>query len=193
MIRLRAVILPLVLLQPSLSAQSAKYPQNGTDAKVDLNLARREIQKVEGVINNVINSTFSNSRFALAQKAKGAYLPGYGVMFNFLVNIHLAVIETPFGNTPRYPEMMPEEKKKRIEEIKEKLVRVLFDHGEGLRQVRKDESVTIVAFVEDRNFPDEESQSKTIVLRSYKKDLDELARKENRWKELRQRMEIIEY
>ncbi len=191
--RMHTVLLALVLGHSPLSAQSAKGPQNGTDAKVDFNLARREIQNVEGIINSVINSTFSSSPFALAQKARGAYLPGYGITFNFLVNIHRAVIATPFGDTRRFPEMMPEEKKKRIEEIKEKLVRLLFDHGDGLRQLRKDESVTIVAFIEDRNFPDEENQNKTIVLRAYKKDLDELAHKENRWKELKQRMEIIEY
>ena len=72
-------------------------------------------------------------------------------------------------------------------------MRVLADYGDGLRQVRKDESVTIVAFIEDRTFPDEENQNKTIVLRAYKRDLDDLARRENRWKELKLRMEIIEY
>ena len=193
MTRLLTVILNLFLMAPLLPAQSVKSPQSGADAKVDFNLTRREIQNVEGVINSVINSTFSSSPFALAQKARGAYLPGYGIAFNFLVNIHRAVINTPFGDSRRYPEILPEEKKRKIEEIKEKLVRVLADYGDGLRQVRKDESVTIVAFIEDRNFPDEENQNKTIVLRAYKRDLDDLARKENRWRELKQRMEIIEY
>jgi len=167
--------------------------QNSTDIRIDYNLARREIQTLEAVINGVINSMFSNSPFVLAQKTKGAYLKGYGFTFNFLVDIHRAVINTPFGTARVYPEMMLEEKKKRIEEIKEKLARVIFDSGNGLRQLPKDESVTIVAFLQDRSFPDEESISRTIVMRAFKKDIDELARKENRFKDLKQRIEVIEY
>jgi hypothetical protein len=167
--------------------------QNSPDIRIDYNLARREIQALEAAINGVINSMFSNSPFALTQKTKGAYLKGYGFTFNFLVDIHRAVINTPFGTARVYPEIMLEEKKKRIEEIKEKLARVIFDSGDGLRQLPRDESVTIVAFLQDRSFPDEESISRTIVMRAFKKDIDELARKENRFKELKQRIEVIEY
>jgi hypothetical protein len=167
--------------------------QNSPDIRIDYNLARREIQALEAAINGVINSMFSNSPFALTQKTKGAYLKGYGFTFNFLVDIHRAVINTPFGTARVYPEIMLEEKKKRIEEIKEKLARVIFDSGDGLRQLPRDESVTIVAFFQDRSFPDEESISRTIVMRAFKKDIDELARKENRFKELKQRIEVIEY
>jgi len=59
--------------------------------------------------------------------------------------------------------------------------------------VSRDESVSIIAFFEDRNFPDEESQSKTIVLSAKKRDLEELARKEDRLKEFKQRMKTVEY
>lgn len=166
--------------------------QNGVNPRVDYSLARREIRALEVTINAMISSTFSNP-FSLVQKTKGVYLQGYGVTFNFLVNIHTALVMTPFGETRANKEISPEEKKRRIEEIKNKLVRVLLDHGDELRQLRKEESVTIVAFIEDRNFPDEESQNKTIVLRAFKRDLDELARREDRWPELKQRMEIIEY
>jgi hypothetical protein len=172
---------------------SRQSTQNSADIRIDYNLARREIQSLEAAINGVINSMFSNSPFALTQKAKGAYLKGYGFIFNFLVDIHRAVINTPFGTARVYPEMMLEEKKKRIEEVKEKLARVIFDSGDGLRQLPKDESVTIVAFLQDRSFPDEESISRTIVMRASKKDIDELAHKENRFKELKQRIEVIEY
>jgi hypothetical protein len=175
------------------SGQSPRGAQNSTDARIDYNLARREIQTLEAVINGVINSMFSNSPFALTQKTKGAYLKGYGFTFDFLVDIHRAVINTPFGTARVYPEMMLEEKKKRIEEVKEKLARVIFDSGDGLRQLPRDESVTIVAFFQDRSFPDEESISRTIVMRAFKKDIDELSRKENRFKELKQRIEVIEY
>jgi hypothetical protein len=173
--------------------QSGRGPQEGAEGKVDYNTARREIAGLEAAINTVIGSTFTGP-FALVYKPKGVYLQGYGVMFDFLVNIHRAVLNTPFGEF-RDPqkEITVEQKKRRIEELKEKLVRLLLERGDTLRQLRRDESVTIVAFVEDRNFPGDDTQNKTIVLRAFKRDLDELARKENASKELTRRMEIVEY
>jgi hypothetical protein len=173
--------------------QSVRPYQDAPDARIDYTSARREIQSFEVAVHNAISSTFTGP-FGLVQKPKGVYLQGYGVMFDFLVNIHRAVLNTPFGEfTDREKQMTPEQKKRRIEELKEKLVRVLLERGEALRQLRRDESVTIVAFFEDRNFPGEANQNRTIVLRAYKRDLDELGRKENGSKELVRRMEIVEY
>jgi len=172
--------------------QAGRGPQEG-EVKIDYNSARREIAGLETAINSLIGSMFSGP-FALVGKTKGVYLQGYGVMFDFLVNIHRAVLNTPFGEyRDRDKEITPEQKKRRLEELKEKLVRLLVERGDALRMLRKEDSVTIVAFVEDRNFPGDESQNKTIVLRAFKKDLDELARRDNGSKELTRRMEIVEY
>jgi hypothetical protein len=163
-----------------------------TEAKIDLASARREIQNFEVIINGVLNESFKNP-FGLVQEPKGAYLPGYGHMFSFLVNIHRAVINTPFGKYTRKNPIGPEEKKKRIEDIKDKLIRLLLDQGDGFRQVGNDESVTIVAFFEDRNFPEETSQNRTIVLSATKKNLKEYAKKQDQWEAFKQRMTIVEY
>jgi hypothetical protein len=180
-----------IFLIPTLGAQSPRAPQSGAEARVDYNLARREIQNMESVIDTLVSSSFSNP-FAVVHKTKGVYLQGYGITFNFLVNINRAGIKTPFG-VVKGREITPDEKRKRIEEVKDKLVRILVDHGDTLSQLRKEESATIVGFFEDRRLLDEENHDKTLVLRAFKKDLEELARKEHRWKELKQRMEIIEY
>jgi hypothetical protein len=167
--------------------------QDSAETKIDYAFAQQDILKFELVVNDVINSTFSSSPFAVVQKAKGAYLPGYGISLSFLINIHTAVINTPFGQIQRRAEVSPEMKKKRIEELKDKLIRVLQDNGDNFRQLRKEDNVTIVAFIEDRNFPDEPSANRTIVLSAFKRDLDELGRKTDRVKEFRQRMKIVEY
>ncbi len=180
------------LLTP-LEARTPRPPQESAEVKVDYAATRREIQRFEGILNNVITSTFSSSPFALVQKPKGVYLQGYGVELSFLINIHRAVINTPFGEYRQGVDVTPELKKRRIEDLKEKLVKVLLDNGDSLHQLRKDEVVTIVAFFEDRNFPDEPSENKTLILSMQKKDLDELARKDDRLSEFKQRMKIVEY
>jgi len=165
----RAIYLSYLLALALLAIPSAAGGQEAAraGAKVDLASARLEIQNFEEII--------------------------YGDMFSFLVNIHRAVINTPFGKYTRKNPISTEEKKERIEDIKDKLIRLLMNRGVDLRQVRTDESVTIVAFFEDRNFPEETSQNRTIVLSATKKDLDEYAKKQDKWQEFKERMTIVEY
>jgi hypothetical protein len=176
----------------TLFAQAARGPQD-VDLKVDYSVARREITAFENVLSGVVVSTFSSSPFALVQKPKGVYLPGYGVTFNFLVNVHRAVIDTPFGQIRNRNDATPELKKKIIEDLKDKLIRALLDNGDSLKQLRREDSISIVAFTEDLNFPDEPNQNKTIILTVVKKDFEDVARKDDKWKEFKQRMKIVEY
>jgi hypothetical protein len=185
-------LLALGLVPLTLNAQATGAPQEGTEMKVDMESTRREIQGFETVIDGAIRDTFSNP-FGLVNKPKGAYLPGYGQIFNFVVNIQRAVIKTPFGEYRSGQTVTPTEKKQRIEDLKDRLVRVLLDQGDNLSQLGATECITIIAFFEDRNFPDEEKQDRTVVLTASRKDLNEWAHKADRWKEFKQRMKIIEY
>ncbi|NLT67704.1 MAG: hypothetical protein GXX84_13970 [Acidobacteria bacterium] len=162
------------------------------DGKLDYALAQKDMLKFEMNLNNLISSVFSSNPFAVVQKAKGAYLPGYGASISFLINIHRAVINSPFGEI-RTRDLSPELKKRRIEELKEKLIRLLQDSGQEFRQLSRNDCVTIVAHVEDRNFPGEPNSNRIIVLSVLKKDLDEFGRKADRFNEFKQRMKIVEY
>jgi len=167
-------------------------PPAGAQANPDFEATRQEITRFESLMDDLISRSFSNP-FALVQKTKGVYLQGYGITFNFLVNIHRAVVDTPFGKARTGKDISEEEKRIRIEDLKDKVVRLLAENGMEFRQVRADQSVTVVGFFVDRNFLDEKNQNKTLVLRAFKKDLQGLAGDGARWKELKQRMEIVEY
>ena len=159
---------------------------------MDYKSARRDIQNVEVAINTIIGSTFPGP-YAVVQNARGVHLPGYGFMFD------LPGQHSPGGNQHSVRRGAKQEHHSRGEETPDRRVEETSWFGcclttvDTLRQLRKDESVAMVVFVEDRNFPGDENQNKTMILRAFKRDLDELAHKENRWKELKQRMEIIEY
>lgn len=167
--------------------------QAGGENKTVYAAARQDILKFESAVDNVITSTFSSSPFAVVQKTKGAYLAGYGMSFEFVVNIHRAVLNTPFGRVQGGPAASPELKKQRIGELKEKLIRVLQESGDSFRNLGRDEHITIIAFVEDRNFPGEPSGNKTIVLTALKRDIDEFGHQNERLKEFQQRIKIVEY
>jgi len=83
----------------------------------------------------------------------------------------------------------PEQKKQRIEELKGILIRLLQDECKKIKQLHKEDCVTIIALMDDKNIKDP-SGSKTIVLRVCKKDLDEVGNKKD---ELRKRIKIVEY
>jgi hypothetical protein len=163
------------------------------DSKINYSSINQDILQFEAVINEVITGTFSSSPFAVVHKAKGAYVQGYGFYFDFLINIHRAVVNTPFGQIRTRADASPALKKQRIEELKAKLIRLIQDNAKNLQQLRKDECVTIVAYFEDRNFPDEPSANRTIVMSALKKDLDELGQRNDRLNEFKQRMKIVEY
>jgi len=184
-----AVSLALILCFP-VGAQLFGAAQEES-VKAEYMQSKEDILKFEMALNQVIADAFSASPFAVVQKAKGAYLPGYGISLSFLVNIHRAVINTPFGEIRAKTKVTPEMKTRRIEELKEKLIQLLHQNGTEFRQLRGGDNVTIIAYIEDRNFPGEPNANKTIVLSVLKKDLDAL--KNGNDKEFRQRMKIFEY
>ncbi len=191
--RFAIIMMSAALICVQVNAQAATGPQGPGEARLDPAQIRQEIRSFETFLNDALTATFSSSPFALVQKVKGVYLPGYGMSFTFLINIHTAMINTPFGTVRRGEAITPEQKKRRIEELLNKLTAGLQEKGSGFRQLRKDESVTIVAFIEDRNFPDEANQNKTVLLSATERDLEEYAGQANRFQEFKQRVKTIEY
>jgi hypothetical protein len=191
--RFAIIIMSAALTCAQASAQAVTGSQGAGEVKLDPAQIRLEIRNFEAVLNNAVTATFSSSPFALVQKVKGVYLPGYGMSFTFLINIHRAMVSTPFGEVKRGEAVTPEQKKRRIEELLNKLAAGLQENGGSFRQLRKDESVTIVAFIEDRNFPDEANQNKTVLLSATERDLEEFAGQTNRFQEFKQRVKTVEY
>jgi hypothetical protein len=112
----------------------------------------------------------------------------------FLINIRRGMINTPFGAYANEADITPEQRKQRIEGLKDKLVYLLVAQGSRLTALQRNESIAICALFEESNpvNPDE-NLNKTLILSILKSDLDELASKQERFNELRQRVKIVEY
>jgi hypothetical protein len=185
--RILLVILALGFLCLSLAAQ------DHVEARIDYPRASRDIQQLEVAINGAISKTFSNP-FGLVHKPKGGYLWGYGYVFTFVVNIKLGMIHTPFGNLKSGPDVTPDEKKQRIDGLKDELVRVLFRSGSGLAKLQEGESIAIMAFFEESDPLIPEGQAnKTLILSVLKSDLDQFGNKQERFNEFKQKVKTVEY
>lgn len=192
---MRSIIFGALAISLSASLVPAQGPHGAAAAaeyRPDYSTMRREIQNFELAANKTISIACNGEQSVFTGHARGAYLMGYGVTFSFTVNIYRAALSTPFG-TVQTLDMTPEQKLRRIEDIKEKLSRVLFENGESLRQIRVDDWITIAGFFDDRNFPGEPNQSKTVILSILKKDLDDASRAGDPWKEFKMRMKTVEY
>ena len=175
-------VLALGLLCLPLAAQS------GRSVPVDYAKVNLQIQGFERAITDEINKAFNPWGL---QKPKGAYLPGYGFMFTFLLNIRYGTA-TPFGNIP--DDVTPSQKKQRIEGLKEKLMQILLDQGKRMDKLQKGESISITAFFEERNPLNSESDvNKTLILSVLQSDLDESILRQEGLNEFKHRVKIVEY
>jgi len=175
-----------------LPAQSWPGAPSASEYRPDFPTMRREIQNFEAVTNTTILSAFNGESTVLTGRARGGYVPGYGLTFIFTVNIYRGALTTPFG-TVQTQDLTPEQKLRRIEDVKEKLSRALLENGQGLKQVRMEDWITIEGFFDDHTFPGEPNLSRTVILSVLKKDLDEAFRAEDRWKEFKQKVKTVEY
>ncbi len=164
--------------------------QTGKQVKVDYSQVRPCIQSFELALSEAINSSFPN-QLGIMQKPRGAYLRGFGYEFSFLLDIRRA-IQTPFGPLNNDPDKTPEQRKQRVENFKDNLVRLLLSNGRGMAQLQPNESIAIIAHFDEFN-PAEGVTSKTLILSVLKKDLDEIGNKQDRFNEFKQRVKTVEY
>jgi len=188
--RAGAALLLLCILSFTGAAQVRGGKPSSADENMDIAAVRKDIVRFEEALDEGV-SAYSRNPFSIINKVKGVYLPGYGLNFSFRINLQRAMMTKSSGDAPRR-QVTPEQKKQWIEELKEKIIRLLQDNGSGFQQLRRDDGVTIVAFIDDRSFLDP-GASKTVVLRVFKKDLDELGKKGGNSLELKQRIKIFEY
>jgi hypothetical protein len=165
--------------------------QDSGSLKVDYTRVTREIQGFEAALNEVILKTIANP-FGISQKPKGVYLQGYGFTFQFLINTGRGLIHSPFGTFPDSSAISTDQKKQRIEGLKENLKTLLINQGGRLTQLQKGESISIVAYFEEINM-DEGIMRKTLIMSIGKSDLDGLATKQVGFSELKQKVKIVEY
>ncbi len=171
-------------LTPPLVAQAG--PSN-------LSALKGEMKVFEAVINETMVQTFAPP-FGLLEKAKGAYLPGFGIVFSLEVNLNLVRAPSPFNMQPVSKEELAKAqkmRKERLRMIKTTVPRLLADHGGGLRDVSPDEFVAVVVHL----FPlpdDDEKLPSQIVLEVKKSDLDQYSERKLSYAEFEKKVSVLE-
>lgn len=139
--------------------------------KQDLGKLREQIGVLESVLNQNLTQTFPGP-FGYLDKARGAYLPGYGLVFTFEVNLNPQRPSLgPFGGPP------PQTEAQRTAAIKKNRdsalglsQRVLADFGHTL-DIAPEESVAVV--IQGSAVGPQGIEKSTLVVRAQKSDIDQ--------------------
>ncbi len=167
--------------------------QGGSAARAANPKDSREIESFELAVNSAAQRTFSGS-FAMIWRPKGGYLPGYGYVVSFVINIDRGIRNTPFGVMKSGPDVTPEEKQRHISMLKDELLHVLFGAGNRFGSLQKGESVAIMAFFEDPNpLLPQGNENKTLVMSVLKADLDLLTTNPAQFNEFKLKVKTVEY
>jgi hypothetical protein len=124
-----------------LSNSSLAGAQKG---KTDLKKVRQEMELLESVLNQGLTQSFGGP-FGYLEKVRGVYLPGFGVVFSFEVNLTPSNIAGPFSGPPS-PEALRAQGKeaaRRLEDAKAMAEKTLADFGHTLDALGPTESVAI--------------------------------------------------
>src|ERR1051325_6836052 len=161
----KSFVLLLLLTASACSAIAADVE------KPNLPKLREQIGVMESVLNQNLSQAFPGP-FGYLDKARGAYLPGYGLVFTFEVNLNPRPASLgPFGVDPVQSgkERMAAIRKNRQVAL-DLSQRVLADFGHTL-EVTSDEWVTIV--VQGAAVGPQGMEKSTLVVRAQKRDIEQ--------------------
>ena len=161
--------------------------------KQSLTRMREQIGVMESVLNGNLNQIFP-APFAYLDKARGAYLPGYGVVFAFEVNLNPQPASLgPFG--PERPVASARERadeaRKNRQSALDMSERVLADFGHSLEQVPAGESVAIV--IHGTAAGPQGIEKSTTVVRAQKRDIDQFRANTIDRAAFLHRLQVLEY
>jgi hypothetical protein len=164
-------LFPMIFLFLGALLSAASWAAKSPQGKSNLAELKKGIELFESVLNQSLAQTLGGP-FETLDRARGAYLPGYGVVFTFEVNLTPLQNLGPFGPppTPKSEQAQREEEIRRRERAKSVAQQTLGNFGQTLTPLTPDESVTIVIYTVAAH-PGKIERG-TIILSAEKKLLD---------------------
>jgi len=113
---------------------------------LDYNAIKKDLAVFQGVIDTTVKQIIQGP-FSILGSTKGTYLPEYGAVFNLEVNLYQIRQLSPFDFRPHTEKELNDAHDlmmKRIEILKEGLVKAMGEHGSSLGQLKPNDYLTVV-------------------------------------------------
>lgn len=184
------VIFSLCLSNPSQAQGAGSATVTGM---VDYAAIKKDLDVFQGVIDTTVRQNLPGP-FPILGSTKGTYLSEYGALFDLEVNLYQIRRLSPFDATPHtekeltdsYNSMM-----KRLESLKQELVKVLCSHGASLQQVKSSDNLAVVVHVFRQDLGANRPCPSQIILKVKKSVLEE-GRKQS-FDNLAKSVEIVQF
>lgn len=149
---------------------SAGLASKPSQEKQNLAEMKRGIALFESVLNQSLSQSFEGS-FETLDRARGAFLPGYGVVFSFEISLTPLQNLGPFAApTVKNDKVQREQELRRREKAKNTAEEALGNFGQALGPLTPDETVAIVIHTVAAHT--DKLDRTTIVISADKKLLD---------------------
>ncbi len=169
---------------PGFGAPASQAPQ--------LKKIKDEIGLFESVLNQAIAQTFSGP-FGVMDRARGAYLPGYGVVLDFELNLSQTTTLGPFATLPT-PQQLKQQRATQLRRRQQALdlaERVLAQFGPAMSNLAPKDSVAIV--IHTVALGDRGLQHSVIVVQASKMTIDAYRANAMGRAAFRKQLAILEY
>lgn len=194
------VIATLILSSLSAAAQTptAEAPASTAQAPVekpDLRQLKRDISVFSGVVDNTLRESF-NQPYGLLQQTKGAYLPGYGLVFSLEVSLVQLRMRSPFDPRPLTRQELDtafKVKQERLGELERRVLPRLFaDYGSNIELPPTEHLAVVIHLF---NFPEEDQQElpSRLVAQLSRQDMLDFKNGKISYTDLAKRVELLKF
>jgi hypothetical protein len=193
--KLSAVLLVIFSLSLSNPSQAQGAGSATVTGMVDYSAIKRDLDVFQGVVDTTVRQNLPGP-FPILGSTKGTYLPEYGALFDLEVNLYQIRRLSPFDARPHtekeladsYNSMM-----KRLESLKQELVKVLCSHGASLQQVKSSDNLALVVHVFKQDLGANRPCPSQIILKIKKSVLEEGRENKQSFDNLAKSVEIVQF
>lgn len=182
------------LAQTSTSPTSTPTAQAAAE-KPDLRQLKRDISVFSGVVDNTLRESFKQP-YGMLQQTKGAYLPGYGLVFSLEVSLVQLRMRSPFDARPLTRQELDTAfklKQERIGELEHRVLpRMLADYGSTLELPPTDHLAVVIHLF---NFPEEDQTElpSRLVAQVSRQDMLDFKAARIPYDEFAKRVELLKF
>ena len=147
--RVHGCLVGFLLLGLSVSATAQAGDPSSPLAGLDYSSVKRDLAVFQGVVDTTVKQSVSGLLPVLGT-TKGVYLPEYGAIFGIEVNLYRIRQLSPFDLRPHTPQELEEayaQTIKRLDSVKESLIKAMGEHGSAMEQLKPQDYLTVVVYL----------------------------------------------
>jgi hypothetical protein len=169
-------------------------PAADNGRKPDLQQLKRESELFETIVLTALGQAVPNPLF-IAEKPRGTYLDGYGITFNFTLNMNRSLVLFPKPAQQRNQPPAGDEASlaRNMATVRKCLTEILGQYGASLKQLPSEAKISIIAHVMKRSVDPNLQTNRIMILTVTRADVEQYQREKISFEDFKKRVGYLEY